>query len=116
MIVSQGQRPPVALQPQSAAATAPQSFAGVSPAVADVARLFKQQQEAAALLEEAKKHLPVPYRDDGPPLGFEFDDIPGWSFAGARLGLVLSMGLETTAHQALEHVPNPCQKPSVLQR
>ena len=49
----------------------------MSPAVADMARLYKQQQETAALLEEARKLLPVPYRDDGPPLAFEFDDIPG---------------------------------------
>jgi len=71
----QAPRPPAGAQPQPAGTAAAQGY--VSPAVADVARLYKQQQETAALLEEARKHLPVPYRDDGPPLGFDFDDIPG---------------------------------------
>lgn len=28
------------------------------------------------LIEAAKLCLPVPFRDDGPPLGFEFDPVP----------------------------------------
>ena len=72
-----------ASQPQPAGA-ASQGFAATSPAVAEVARLYKQHQDTAALLEEARKHLPVLYRDDGPPLGFDFDDIPGAASFASR--------------------------------
>ena len=33
-------------------------------------------QEIKDLLEAAKQTLPVPFREDGPPLGFEFDPVP----------------------------------------
>ena len=37
-------------------------------------RLFSSLEEYNALLSMAVELLPVPYRPDGPPLGFEFDD------------------------------------------
>ena len=39
--------------------------------------LYKQQKESVSLLEAAKRSLPVAFREDGPPLGFDFDDVPG---------------------------------------
>ena len=39
--------------------------------------LHRQQKESVSLLEAAKRSLPVAFREDGPPLGFDFDDVPG---------------------------------------
>lgn len=50
---------------------------GLAPAMMEI--MHKQQKENISLLEMAKRSLPVAYRDDGPPLGFEFDDVPGSS-------------------------------------
>lgn len=41
-----------------------------------VPRVEGTAAEYAELLEAAKPTLPVPFRDDGPPLGLEFDPIP----------------------------------------
>ncbi len=42
----------------------------------DLAALSRRLDSYKPLLEAAKATLPVPYRDDGPPLGFEFDAVP----------------------------------------
>ena len=56
--------------------------------LADPTRLNQSDQhrlkEYRDLLDAARKSLPVPFREDGPPLGFEFDDVPGDSFFHAQ--------------------------------
>jgi hypothetical protein len=59
--------PPAAKAPAKAAA---KSAKPVEPALSPISA-----EEVAELLEAAKRMLPVPFREDGPPLAIEFDDI-----------------------------------------
>ncbi len=49
---------------------------------------------AAPHPQAAKATLPVPYREDGPPLAFEFDPIPLSAPAGVSAGAAAGGGAE----------------------
>lgn len=72
------------------AASSP-SFASLHSAISQPLSLLKTPCALQELLEAAKQQLGFPFREDGPPLGYEFDDIP----AGPPPGGAPAAGLST---------------------
>lgn len=83
-------------QPAAAAAAAGQTPAVASPPAGKTPKRAVARapglppEELAELIEAAKATLPVPFREDGPPLGFEFDD-PSSAASPAKCVLAVAL-------------------------